>query len=124
MQAQAADWMLNTEHAVKTRFERFAADHPREYASLFANLDKIMGLLKSGNKVGGFNVNFFRSEGGGVYRIGQTGVPSAKESRLYLYPDNDTRVMYIIDIGTKDAQQEDINKAKEAVERIRKLAAK
>lgn len=124
MQQPSADWKLNTEHAVKACFESFAADHTREYASLFANLEKIMGLLKSGNKVGGFHVNFFRSEGGGVYRIGQTGVPSAKESRLYLYPDNDSRIMYIISIGTKDGQQDDINKAKETVEQIRKLTEK
>jgi len=70
-----------------------------------------MALLRAGHKLGSFQVGFFRSEREGVYRIGQTGVPSAKESRLYVFPNAEQQVMYVLTIGTKEGQAEDINEA-------------
>jgi putative component of toxin-antitoxin plasmid stabilization module len=106
------EWLIETAYASPGRFKRFAGKHPREYESLFVNLERIVRLLRGGNKPGGFRVGFFRSEGEGVYRIGQTGVESAKESRLYVYPDEEDRVMYTLNIGDKDSQTEDINESK------------
>ena len=62
--------------------------------------------------MGGFQVAFFRSEGEGVFRIGQTGVRSAKESRLYVYPDEQSQTMYVLTIGIKEQQAKDIAEAK------------
>jgi hypothetical protein len=121
MEPEPKEWGLSVDHASKTKFGKFNSKHPREYDSLFANLDKIIQLLDSGNRVGGFNVGFFRSEGGGVYRIGQTGVPRAKESRLYVYPDEDAKIMYVINVGSKEDQQSDINDAKGIVKTIKQL---
>jgi hypothetical protein len=90
-------WSLNRSHASEGQFQRFFTRHPREFASLFNNLNKIMILLNSGLKAGGFHVGFFRSEGDGVYRIGQTGVESAKECRLYVFPDSENAVMYVLE---------------------------
>jgi len=119
MEPKPKEWQLNADHASKAQFSKFAAKRPREYQSLFANLDKINQLLDSGNKFGSFQVGFFRSEGGDIYRIGQTGVPSAKESRLYVFPDQEARIMYVLKIGIKDGQQDDINEAKDMVKKIR-----
>lgn len=124
MSDSSHDWRVNQDYASKNKFEKFAAQYSREYASLFANFQKIFDLLRSGNKIGGFHVGFFRSEGEGVFRIGQTGVPSAKESRLYLYPDSETKIIFVLTIGTKDSQTDDINEAKEAARRIKKTAEK
>src|SRR5438552_915490 len=97
-----AEWQIDTSYANAGKFKKFSGKHCREFASLNANLEKVMRILKGGQKVGGFRVNFFRSEGGDVYRVGQTGVPSAKESRLYVHPDERNRVMYVLHIGDKD----------------------
>jgi hypothetical protein len=117
-----AEWALETKYASQGKFGSFANEHPREYSSLFANLDKILGLLRCGNKIGGFRVNFFRSEGDEVYRIGQTAVAHAKESRLYVYPDSKECVMYVLAIGDKDSQSRDILEAKSIVSEIKKSA--
>ncbi len=113
------EWQIDTNYANPGKFKKFSGAHCREFASLNANLDKIMRILKGGQKVGGFRVNFFRSEGGDVYRIGQIGVPSAKESRLYVHPDEQNRVMYVLNIGDKDTQPRDVNESKDMVKAIR-----
>ncbi len=107
-------WQHDISLASQAKFAKFAKKHSREYAALFANLDRIIALLRAGHKIGAFQVGFFRSEGAGVWRIGQTRVPSAKESRLYVFPDDKRQVMFILGIGTKDSQQTDINEAKES----------
>ncbi len=113
-------WHLNLDHASKVQFEKFHANHPREYASLFNNLQKVVRLLDGGAKLGSFQLGFFRSEGEGVYRIGQTAVPYAKESRLYVMPEETSRTIFLISIGTKETQSEDINSSKEIAREIRK----
>ena len=114
-----AVWHLETANASPGRFKKFSKKHRQEYDSLFANLEKIMNLLRSGHKIGGFSVGFFRSEGEGVYRIGQTGVPSAKESRLYVFPDERNCAMHVLNIGDKDGQQDDVNEAKRIARQIK-----
>jgi len=106
------EWPIENTYASPGKYKKFASKYPREYASLFANLDKILGLLREGHKMGGFQVAFFRSEGEGVFRIGQTGVRSAKESRLYVYPDEQSQTMYVLTIGIKEQQAKDIAEAK------------
>jgi hypothetical protein len=121
MSAETPEWQVETSYASAGKFNRFAKKHAAEYDSLFANLEKIMRLLRAGSKFGSFSVGFFRSEGDGVYRIGQTGVRSAKESRLYVYPDAPKNIMYVLAVGDKDSQQDDINEAKRTVKQIKNL---
>jgi hypothetical protein len=113
------EWPIENGYASAGKFKKFASQYPREYASLFANLDKVLGILREGGKMGSFQIRFFRSEGTGVFRIGQSGVPSAKESRLYVYPDEQNHIMYVLTIGTKERQSEDIAEAKAIVHHIK-----
>jgi hypothetical protein len=65
-------------------------------------------------------LSFFRSEREGLYRIGQTNVPGAKESRQYIYPDDENKVIYLLDIGTKETQRSDIASARKTIRKIRR----
>src|SRR6266540_3437423 len=98
---EPTEWQVENAYANSGKFRKFGGRHAAEYVSLFANLEKVMRLLRSGNKIGGFQVGFFRSESEGVYRIGQTGVAHAKESRLYVYPDTKNHTMFILTVGDK-----------------------
>ena len=111
-------WYTEDREAIRSGFKRVSKNYPEEYTACFANLEKILTILNSGNKISGFKVGFFRSEGDGLYRIGQTGVKDAKEVRLYVYPDTESEMMYVLSMGTKESQQNDI---KEAKKRIKKL---
>src|SRR5580692_7494776 len=98
------EWLIESAYSRADKFKEFAKQYPREYESLFNNLEKVLRLLREGQRVRGFHINFFRSEGEDVYRIGQTAVPHAKESRLYVYPDEQNHVMHVLTIGTKERQ--------------------
>jgi hypothetical protein len=112
-------WQIDTSHASGSKFKKFAKNHEREYDSLFANLHRILDILNSGHKVGSFQVGYFRSESDGVFRIGQTGVASAKESRLYVLPIAETKTVHVLGIGDKDTQQGDVRDAKTLADQIK-----
>ncbi len=118
MSDEIPEWPVEISYASTGKFKHFAKKNAAENTSLFANLEKIMRLLRAGHKIGGFSIGFFRSEGEEVYRIGQTSVRAAKESRLYVYPD-ERKTMYILTIGNKGTQQDDINEAKRIVKQIK-----
>jgi hypothetical protein len=117
------EWPIDTAYSSTGKFKKFSGKHAREYVSLFTNLEKVLGLLREGNKMGSFQIGFLRPEGEGVYRIGQTGVRSAKESRLYVFPNEQNHTMYVLTVGTKDSQSDDINEAKSIARSIRAITA-
>jgi len=61
-----------------------------------------------------------RPESGGVYRVGQSGIPSPKETRIYLYFDEDSKIIHVVGMGIlRRAKSKDINEAKKLVKKIR-----
>jgi hypothetical protein len=72
------------------------------------NLGRVLDELNAGKPLSTFRFGFFRSEGRGLYRIGQTAVSAARELRLYVFPDARTRTLYLLAFGTKRTQQGDI----------------
>jgi hypothetical protein len=117
------DWELSNEYAQSNKFKKYGKRHPDETASCLVNLDSIQQILKDGNALGTkLFPSFFRPEAttGGAYRIGQTGVKGAKESRLYVFPCPHTKVIYILTIGDKDEQKRDLSWVRETVAQIKK----
>ncbi len=108
-------WGLSNDLAERNRFKDFNKKHPREYVACFANLDHVVKLLNSSGGPGAFQVGFFRSEGEGIYRIGQTGVKHAVETRLYVYVYTKGHTVYVLTIGDKTQQADDIRRCKERV---------
>jgi len=117
-----ASWAIRDDLAEKNRFKTFDKKHPLELAACFSNLDHIVELLNRFGKVGAFQVGFFRSEGENIYRIGQTGVKHAVETRLYVYVYAVGHTLYILTIGDKSQQADDIRRCKEIVRTFEKGA--
>jgi putative component of toxin-antitoxin plasmid stabilization module len=107
-----------TDEAAK-EIHKCVAKHPRETASVNDNLRRVFEQLRSGKRLASFKFGFFRSEGDGLYRIGQTGVPGARETRLYIFPDEASSTVFVLGMGDKDMQQRDIKHAKEMIRDIR-----
>jgi len=100
--------------------KKWAANHPREYVSVFANLEDLLYNLGGGRAIEHVTVGFLRSEGGGVYRIGQTGIKGAKETRLYIAADAASATLYVLGIGGKESQQRDIGSARDLAAKLRR----
>jgi hypothetical protein len=101
---------MNDDLAERSRFKEYNRKHQREYAACFSNLTQLMTLLQQYGGVKGFQVGFLRSEGQSVYRIGQTGVKHARETRLYVHIGETARVVRVLTIGDKDSQSDDIRR--------------
>lgn len=100
--------------------KKLGRSYPAEVESCMANLVRVLSMLDGGVPLGTFRFSFLRPEGGGIYRIGQTGVDAAREMRLYVAFDESTRTAYLLGIGTKNTQQRDIAAARQQARRIGK----
>jgi hypothetical protein len=115
-------WVVDFSMANHSALRRFQKNHVLEYASCLRNLDKVIMLLDDGHSLNTLNRNpsFFRSERKGLFRVGQKGLVGTKETRLYVYPVESEKVMYVLGIGTKESQEMDINEAHRTVKSFRK----
>lgn len=114
-------WEISNDFATENRFKKFAENHPREFDSCGTNLQRLSSHLNSGIQLSVLaqNLSFFRSEGDGLFRIGQTGIRSAKESRLYICPHEPSKTIFILEIGTKETQRADIASSKKTIKQIK-----
>lgn len=120
MGPQQNDWELSATHAVASKFKKYAKKHPDEYASCFENLDRVIQYLRRGYKWKSFQFGYLRPEGECLYRIGETGVSHAKGTRLYIYVPDTGSMIYLISIGDKDTQENDIKEAKSIIRAIKR----
>lgn len=113
-------WQLNLRLlASRSQFKQMSKKHRAEFAACWDNLKRVVDELNAGKRIGGFSFGFFRSEHHGVYRIGQTRVKSPCELRLYIYPDALSKTIYILSLGDKGTQSDDINACHEIAKSIR-----
>lgn len=117
-------WMVKRDYAEEARFKRYAKKHGDEVAACFANLLKLRDSLNAGLTIAqALTFGFFGSEGEDVYRIGQTRVKHAKETRLYVYAKISGPDIQVLTIGDKDTQQEDIRRCHQIVRACREQEA-
>ena len=112
-------WTQNNDYAERGEIKRYAKRHPRETASCFENLSDVISALDAGCVPTQMPFGFYSSEGADVYRIGQTGVKHPCESRLYVYSCIINEVVYVLTMGDKTTQSDDINRAKAIVRKIK-----
>ncbi|GEM_PF-710827 len=86
MSEEQPNWSVDIGYASQAELRKYQAKHAREYEACFANLEKLLKLLKRGMDMRSFQLGFLRNEQGDLYRISQSGVAHAAETRLYLYP--------------------------------------
>lgn len=108
-------WTIDPSRFDANRLKRYAKKHPQEVASCFNNLDLVLRALNQGTPFNQLSFGFFRPEGENLWRIGQTKVPHAKETRLYVYVRIVETSIFPLTIGDKDGQPDDIRACKETI---------
>lgn len=114
-------WSYGSEHFDKNRLKKYTKKHVAEVASCMSNLKRVIDLLNEGLTIEDIcKLSFFGSEGEDVYRIGQSAVKHAKETRLYIYVRIEGERIELLKIGGKKTQPDDINACKSIVRSLKK----
>ena len=112
------DWIINDDFAEFNRFKQYRKKHLHETESCMTNLMKVRCALTESGRPDAFHLGFFRSEGENIWRIGQTQVRHACETRLYVYLYVKGFTVYVLTIGDKSQQKKDIQRCKNLVKAI------
>lgn len=115
-------WKLEQTDEYVRRHKRYVKNHPRELQAVLDNLDTYFKSLKAGVKPLQIKHGFLHPEPLGVVAIDQKGGgKKLAQTRLYVYPDTDTETLYVITLGDKRSQQDDIRTCRAFVNELRKV---
>ena len=116
-------WELDHTEKYETTYKRYAKKHPHELTAVLSNLDKYHSALNSIGKVLQITAGFIHREPNGVIALDQKGggrKVKLKQTRLYLYPAVEEKVVYLLIIGDKKTQTKDIKYCSEFVRKKRR----
>lgn len=97
----------------------YAKKKPRELEAVLTNLKRLLDSMTPGKPILASAPGFARPEPNGVVRVGEGGNAGMAATRLYLYHEVATDTVYLLTIGDKRSQQDDIELCKNYVELIR-----
>lgn len=116
----AEEWSIEWKGILnRSQYKRLDKHYPDEVASCLGNLELVYNELSAGKPLGAISFGFFRSERRGVYRIGQTRIRSSHELRLYVFPDEQKRQLWILCLGDKSTQQDDIRRCHQQADTLK-----
>jgi hypothetical protein len=105
-------WTATETESYQIRQRRYVKKRPRELAAVLDNLDTFFRALSEGVKPtqAKASFGFIHKENLGVVSIDQRGGgPNLAQTRLYVYPDEKKEVLYLITLGDKASQRDDIS---------------
>lgn len=108
-------WCIEQTDLFARKFKQFRKKNKHSGLDklLLNNLDTYLKALQFGTSPQKINAGFIHHEPNGVKAIDQKGSRkkvsgTPKECRLYVFPDSDGKVLYLITIGDKNSQKSDI----------------
>ena len=114
-------WKLESTAEYARRHKRYEKDNPRELEAVLDNLDTYFKSLEAGVKPLQIKHGFMHAEPLGVVAIDQKGGKGKlAQTRLYVYPDADTETLYVIALGDKRSQKDDLATCRTFVTQLRK----
>jgi hypothetical protein len=116
--------LVNWQISPTTQWEKdkkwYAKKRPTELAAVLRNLDRYVKLLNISANSRVSLAGFMHTEQAGVIAIDESGGgKSLAPTRLYVYADDNAKVVYLIRIGNKDEQSDDVQFSKEFVEYLK-----
>lgn len=118
------EWTIETTDTYERRHEHYEKKHSHELVAVTGNLDTYFKTLNEVNNPLQVRGGFIHSESDGIKAIDQKGGGQKiklQQTRLYVYPDTSNKTLYLLTIGDKSTQRDDINLCREYVRKeIRK----
>ena len=90
--------------------KRYDKKRPAELAAVFRNLDRLREQLNGIPHCRAAQAGFLHHEPEGIWAIDQKGPSRTKlqETRLYVFPEEETKALHIITVGNKNSQAADL----------------
>lgn len=113
-------WQIEPTTGWEKDQKHYSKKRPNELAAVMRNLDRYIKLLNVSKNSKALQAGYLHPEQSGVLGIDQKGGGgNLQETRLYTYADDDTKTVYLIAIGDKDAQHADVEYCKAFVNTLR-----
>lgn len=105
-------WTYCKSGEYEKRLKAFSKTHRAETQNCVANFNRYFDELNAGHKPQHISRGFLHSEQAGVLAIDQSGPHQTKLKalRLYVYPDEATATLYVLTIGDKSTQKDDVKR--------------
>ncbi|VGO17006.1 hypothetical protein PDESU_05600 [Pontiella desulfatans] len=120
-------WGLAKAEGFDNNFKKFARKHRAESAAVMANLETALAVLNETNNVQAVReLSFSRKEPDGILALDSRGAKrertgtKLKTTRLYIYTVEINSTLYLLRIGDKDSQQQDLKTCRNAIRRIKR----
>jgi hypothetical protein len=113
-------WTLVPTDEFKARYRHYEKKHPPELRAVLVNLETYREALEEGTNPLQVKFGFVHGEGHGVVAVDQKGRGGKrKQTRLYLYPDTENKVLYQLTLGDKNTQKKDVQFCHRYVARLK-----
>jgi hypothetical protein len=113
-------WNIEPTDKFLRKYKLFENKYPSQLIAMWNNLDTYMKVLQKTDNPLVITGGYIHPEGQGIVAIDQTKAEvKLKETRLYVYPDTRTKNLFLLIIGDKRTQKDDIQYAKKCVKKIR-----
>ncbi|MGA2869094.1 MAG: hypothetical protein ABSF34_08035 [Verrucomicrobiota bacterium] len=114
-------WQIEATQQWERDRKWYEKKRPLELAAVLHNLKRYVLQLDSAPNPKAFTAGYMHHEPHGVVALDQKGGgPNLQETRLYVFPNEERKMLYIITIGNKDDQASDIQFCSEFVESFEK----
>jgi hypothetical protein len=109
-------WRMESTNGWRHDAMRFSAENPEEMAAMLRNLHHFFRQLKSSRSSRAVEVAYLHHEAGAVVSIDQTGLEAnLKDCRLYTFPDDQKRTLYLLAMGKVASHDADMEYCKNLV---------
>jgi hypothetical protein len=112
-------WLVIPSEDFARQAKWYAKKRRHEFDAVSANLDRLIELLRDGHDPARLNFGFIHHEPAGVIAVDQTGAGrKLAATRLYVYAYVERETVFLLTIGDKQSQGDDIRFCKQSVETI------
>lgn len=101
-------WDLVKSEQYQRRYERYMKKKSNQLNAVLENLEVLLRYLRLGKHPQTLQCKFLHKEPSGVLAIDQSGGPKVAATRLYVYADRTTKTLYLLTLGDKTTQRDDI----------------
>jgi len=102
-------WKMVRTDLFDRRVIDYNKNHKNQLKAVFGNLERYVDYLESAPIARLISAQFIHPEGRGLIALTEKGYkPKQPPTRLYAYPRQDSKTLYLITLGNKGSQKQDI----------------